>query len=100
MARKSSASSACFLMLPETGSSAAVRDALEAVANDLGASTFQGPPNDLLVLFGRRFADTGRANLLVVDVTGRSAPMPPETITVRGSHRPGPDLRIPSGGGP
>jgi hypothetical protein len=58
-------------MLPETGSSAAVRDALEAVANDLGASTFQGPPRDLLVLFGRRFADTGRANLLVVDVTGQ-----------------------------
>lgn len=71
MARRSSASSACFLMLPETGSSVAVRDALEAVANDLGASTFQGPPRDLLVLFGRRFADTGRANLLVVDVSGQ-----------------------------
>jgi signal transduction histidine kinase len=60
-------------MLPETGSSAAVRDALEAVANDLGASTFQGPPRDLMVLFGRRFADTGRANLLVVDVTGQQS---------------------------
>jgi signal transduction histidine kinase len=56
-------------MLPETGTSAAVRDALEAVANDLGASTFQGPPDELMVLFGRRFADTGRANLLVVDVS-------------------------------
>src|SRR4051812_35433724 len=59
-------------MLPETGSSA-VRDALESVANDLGASTFQGPPRELMVLFGRRFADTGRANLLVVDVTDQRA---------------------------
>jgi signal transduction histidine kinase len=57
-------------MLPETTASAAVREALESVANDLGAATFQGPPNELLVPFGRRFADTGRANLLVVDVTG------------------------------
>src|SRR5688572_28209180 len=58
-------------MLPETGASAAVRGALESVANDLGASTFHGPPKDLLVLFARRFADTGRANLLVVDVSGQ-----------------------------
>jgi signal transduction histidine kinase len=60
-------------MLPESGSSSAVRDALEAVANDLGASTFQGPPRELMVLFGRRFADTGRANLLVVDVSEQRA---------------------------
>jgi signal transduction histidine kinase len=58
-------------MLPETSSSAAVRDALESVAADLGASTFQGPPKELLVLFARRFADSGRANLLVVDVSGQ-----------------------------
>jgi signal transduction histidine kinase len=58
-------------MLPETGVSSAVRDALESVANDLGASTFQGPPKELLELFARRFADSGRANLLVVDVSGQ-----------------------------
>lgn len=71
MARRTSTSSACFLMLPETSASAAVRGALESVANDLGASTFVGPPKELLVLFARRFADTGRANLLVVDVSGQ-----------------------------
>jgi signal transduction histidine kinase len=60
-------------MLPQTSSSAALRDALESVANDLGASTFQGPPKELLKLFARRFADTRRANLLVVDVTGQGA---------------------------
>jgi signal transduction histidine kinase len=58
-------------MLPETSASAAVRGALESVASDLGASTFLGPPKELLVLFARRFADTGRANLLVVDVSGQ-----------------------------
>jgi signal transduction histidine kinase len=73
VARKSAASSACFLMLPENGTSAVVRGALEAVANDLGASTFEAPPKELLTLFARRFADTGRANLLVVDVSDRSA---------------------------
>ena len=56
-------------MLPETSASAVVRDALESVASDLGASTFQGEPRQLLVQFGRRFAATGRANLLVVDVS-------------------------------
>ena len=71
MPKKSSSAAACFLMLPETGASAAVHDALEAVANDLGASTFRGPPKELLVLFGKRFGDSGRANLLVVDVSDR-----------------------------
>jgi len=63
-------------MLPETCSSAAVRNALESVANDLGALTFQAPPHELLVLFARRFAESGRANLLVVDVSGQ----PPELV--------------------
>ena len=46
-----------------------MRGALESVANDLGASTFEGPPQELLVQFARRFAESGRANLLVVDVS-------------------------------
>jgi signal transduction histidine kinase len=58
-------------MLPETSGSVAVRDALESVANDLGASTFHAPPKELMVLFARRFADTGRANVLVVDISGQ-----------------------------
>src|SRR5438067_7339165 len=71
VARRASSSSACFLMLPETSAAVAVRDALESVANDLGASTFQGPPNELLVQFARRFAESGRANLLVVDISAQ-----------------------------
>ncbi len=58
-------------MLPETDSSVAVRGALESVANDLGAETFQGPPNELLVHFARHFAESGRANLLVIDISAQ-----------------------------
>src|SRR4030095_12953252 len=57
-------------MLPDTSASAAVRDALESVAHDLGASIFRGPPKELLVQFGRRFADSGRAHVPVVGLTG------------------------------